>query len=558
MLEIGKIALDRQFFQAVPSDITSMFLALSGGSSAIPKLIATICAKQLTDMLYAQTMYTRGEAMNAQLQQSVCGILSTADPLTVARSEDDLKALSLCTINLTSATSRELKAIIWESQELVVRASNAIRGSKEVHPLSQTLDQHAMLLLIKYLWSVVSPYLDSQAPHSFLVDKVHTEQQSQKFGAMTLNVQTDALTYAQNNLLNLCRMGGTQFTFNRAQELLRSKATNDNLVQPQSIVPFAKQQLPDLLCAMRLRITDGVKTEDFPLIMHEIKEILDLLGLSDAVALNITPQEDVLSEFVRIIQILNERTHSDVALRTITTDGTLSINDYHLFANGTELLDVRSQVFSPGKVYLIDGVNGAGKSTLLRDIAGFSPKPITSRGTLTLPGVPIIFCGGESFNPPATTLFEKLTYRLKPATAVASKDAITARIKQLLELVYQSELADRLDEKGYLDKLGLSDGQKQLVTLIAAILYKESSASPVVLILDEAFKALDTLRTKPAVTKLIKEIFGDGVVLAVDHHAVDRDAKKMAGDFYDIWLQIADHHITEVTGFEHVAVVGDV
>lgn len=83
-------------------------------------------------------------------------------------------------------------------------------------------------------------------------------------------------------------------------------------------------------------------------------------------------------------------------------------------------------------------VRSAGKTTVLRDIAGYSLKSITSTGIIELPNIPIVFCSGSiSINPPATTLFEKITYRLPTEYTSRNKETITTRISELLTTLKQ-------------------------------------------------------------------------------------------------------------------------
>ena len=141
-----------------------------------------------------------------------------------------------------------------------------------------------------------------------------------------------------------------------------------------------------------------------------------------------------------------------------------------------------------GELVALLGPSGSGKTTLLRMIAGLETP---DSGTILLNGddstqssarerqVGFVFQHYALFR--HLTVFENIAFglRLKPKQTRPPEGDIRDRVKQLLELIQLSWLADRYPNQ-------LSGGQRQRVALARTL-----AVEPRVLLLDEPFGALD-------------------------------------------------------------------
>ncbi len=153
------------------------------------------------------------------------------------------------------------------------------------------------------------------------------------------------------------------------------------------------------------------------------------------------------------------------------------------FGEFVALDDISLEVFE-GEFVCFLGPSGCGKTTLLRAIAGLD---IQSAGRITQAGRDI------SVLPPAQrdfgivfqsyALFPNMTVSRNVAYGLESqggaRDAVRARVKDLLELVGMPEQGEKYPSQ-------LSGGQQQRVALARAI-----ATSPGLLLLDEPLSALD-------------------------------------------------------------------
>jgi sulfate transport system ATP-binding protein len=137
-----------------------------------------------------------------------------------------------------------------------------------------------------------------------------------------------------------------------------------------------------------------------------------------------------------------------------------------------------------GSLTALLGPSGSGKSTLLRVIAGLERPDAGSvmisgqDATAIRPqdrGVGFVFQHYAAFK--HMTVWDNIAFGL--AIRKRGKDAIKARVKELLELVHLDGFADRYPAQ-------LSGGQRQRMALARAL-----AVEPKVLLLDEPFGALD-------------------------------------------------------------------
>jgi sulfate transport system ATP-binding protein len=137
-----------------------------------------------------------------------------------------------------------------------------------------------------------------------------------------------------------------------------------------------------------------------------------------------------------------------------------------------------------GSLTALLGPSGSGKSTLLRVIAGLE-RPDSGRvmisgqeATAVRPqdrGVGFVFQHYAAFK--HMTVWKNIAFGL--TIRKRSKEAIKARVQELLELVHLDGFADRYPSQ-------LSGGQRQRMALARAL-----AVEPKVLLLDEPFGALD-------------------------------------------------------------------
>ena len=154
--------------------------------------------------------------------------------------------------------------------------------------------------------------------------------------------------------------------------------------------------------------------------------------------------------------------------------------------------------FHDGELVALLGPSGCGKTTLLRIIAGLEQ---ADSGSVIIRGedasdlhvrernVGFVFQHYALFR--HMTVFENVAFglRVKPRSERPAEAAIRARVKELLDLVQLSHVAERYPTQ-------LSGGQRQRVALARAL-----AVQPKVLLLDEPFGALDAQGAAPLVAR---------------------------------------------------------
>ncbi len=157
------------------------------------------------------------------------------------------------------------------------------------------------------------------------------------------------------------------------------------------------------------------------------------------------------------------------------------------FADGTQALTPINLEIEGGETVVLLGPSGCGKTTLLRIIAGleapdkggkilFNGEDVTDK-TIEHRNVGMVFQSYALF--PNMSVAENVGYGLK--VRKDPKDVIDQRVKEMLEMMQITDLADRRIDQ-------LSGGQRQRVALARAI-----AVRPRILLLDEPLTALDAL-----------------------------------------------------------------
>ncbi|MBD9367775.1 polyamine ABC transporter ATP-binding protein [Xanthomonas sp. XNM01] len=169
-------------------------------------------------------------------------------------------------------------------------------------------------------------------------------------------------------------------------------------------------------------------------------------------------------------------------------------------------LDIRK-----GEIFALLGGSGSGKSTLLRCLAGFETP---TRGRIILDGE--VMNELPPYERPMNMMFQ--SYALFPHMTVEQniafglkqdrmpKDAIRARVAEMLELVQLGRLATRKPHQ-------LSGGQQQRVALARSL-----AKGPKLLLLDEPMGALDKKLRSRMQLELVNIIEGSGVTCVMVTH----------------------------------------
>jgi ABC-2 type transport system ATP-binding protein len=182
---------------------------------------------------------------------------------------------------------------------------------------------------------------------------------------------------------------------------------------------------------------------------------------------------------------------------------------------GLRAVDHISLEVKPGAIFGFLGPNGAGKTTTIRMMAGIL-KPTSGRviiDGIDLSRDPTAVKKRIGFIPDRPFLYEKLTgveflRFIGGLYEMNQKDALSARIKQMLELFDLAYWGDELIES-------YSHGMKQRLVMSAALLHR-----PKVLIIDEPMIGLD-----PRGARLVKDIFreeaGKGTTVFMSTHSLE-------------------------------------
>ena len=191
--------------------------------------------------------------------------------------------------------------------------------------------------------------------------------------------------------------------------------------------------------------------------------------------------------------------------------GYLRIENVRKEFDGFVAVDDVSLDIRKGEIFALLGGSGSGKSTLLRCLAGFE-RP--TRGRIVLDGE--VMTDLPPYERPINMMFQ--SYALFPHMTVEqniafglkqdglSRDAIRARVGEMLELVQLGKLAGRKPHQ-------LSGGQQQRVALARSL-----AKGPKLLLLDEPMGALDKKLRSRMQLELVNIIESSGVTCVMVTH----------------------------------------
>ncbi|KUK78167.1 energy-coupling factor ABC transporter ATP-binding protein [Mesotoga sp. B105.6.4] len=194
----------------------------------------------------------------------------------------------------------------------------------------------------------------------------------------------------------------------------------------------------------------------------------------------------------------------------------LSLEAVTVHADGRKILESFSLDVSKAESVALLGRNGSGKTTLLRTIAGLKR---FSSGEITLDGgIGMVFQNPESALFGAT-VEENLAFPLQ--SLQLDRNRIFERIQQSARKFGLTEILDR-------DILTLSGGQRQLVSIAAALI-----SEPSILLLDEPLSMMDR-QDRESILQTVSEIVGS-----------------------ETSVLFATNRFSEVVGFDRFVIIGN-
>ncbi len=303
----------------------------------------------------------------------------------------------------------------------------------------------------------------------------------------------------------------------------------------ESILEIVRAQVDTILFTMLLPILK-IKSIEEIMTMEQSINILSnridpTIGGRGAFSAMLNSSEDNLHErILKVYKILNSNQYDFGADRLQADSLKLVLNNYALKQRESagsdvykSMLQIDDLEFLSGVTYAISGTIGTGKTTLLSDIGKCLIDFFESSGKIFYPTyqgeeITKIFCGTTPFAPPASTLLERLTYRLPKEHVDSHKQELLHSSLELLKSFGQKEFTnEKLLAIGSDSNTGVSTGQGKLMILIAAILHKQYLNKPVLFVIDETLANLDKATSEKVCSK-IKEIFEDSILISVDHN----------------------------------------
>lgn len=189
--------------------------------------------------------------------------------------------------------------------------------------------------------------------------------------------------------------------------------------------------------------------------------------------------------------------------------------------DGSPILENFTKSIPKGKVTLLQGPSGTGKTSVLRAFADLSP---FAKGKIEGLSKNTYFIPSSPYFPMDKSLLEAIMYpRQERATPQEIK-----KIKGLMnELGFNRRIIDSLEEVKNWYGQDLSDGQKQRIGIICAIMQKPE---PEIVIADEMTSRVDP-KNKAKVEAVLKKYLPKATIIYTDHNP---------SNFYDNRISLAD------------------
>lgn len=529
ILEITKLFVMQKLSSVMPSTKLSIFLAMKGekGLENIAKTALLQVAKQLINLGYSELSGRLSKDVELDIKQKIAKLaLQDGNTPKIMSLDNKINTFAQDVQSTYTIASSGISNLISDflTPLIMPKSDQGISFYKEIiskYP-SLLLLNGVMDNLLPTFFATISDYLRNKMWNQQDKLKYGNEISSQKMGGFTLNIvnTTDNYTYA--NIQEIAKLGGNQFMLSELLKFLADNQGNNPAQGNQFAITVnesLKQLISDIAFALQLPM---LKLTEEQLSTLDYKLELVKKAISDPQLFSLM-QEDPIAKAIETLKVLRSE-YLAGPIRTTGKDCTLTIKNYSLkkASEEKEMIHIDKFVFDRG-IHVITGKNGTGKTTILTDIAGCIAPAFNSSGEIISPvdgnghQMPMIFCGTTAFAPPATTLFDRLCYRLPEQYRTENRDKLLNNVKALYYEFGQDEFNDnKLLTVQNNDKLNLSEGQKNLTILIAAILYKEYLNQPVLLVIDETLRSID-IAALQKVCGYIKKHFKDSIIISVDH-----------------------------------------
>lgn len=562
-LDIAKLIIVQKFFQYLPTGKIAALFATKKESwtNYLIKIGIMKFVKEVIEIIHDKQTSGLKESIKKDIQKQV-GELALKENNTQTVIELGTKVNNLPS-NIESINNKV-------TQEISAKFNNVV--TPFVFPQMQAkdgssdkiLDTNAPLFLLESLINTIftkSTQLVTYLNKFYNKEKKdesdeHSESTTQPMGCFTLTTMLTPAHYTYTNIQEIAKLGGNKFMLNKLMRFIEKESASQagSNSSTERLLNILKSFVEEFLYAGLFK-TQGISQEKLFSIEQDINILKNALGLNSGMV-QLSSQEIKPEEIESTLKKLKEENKSGPQ-RKLNDKMVLSVKDYHLKkkSENKDMIIMEELAFESGKVCAITGKVGTGKTTVLTDIAKCLASAFSSEGEISYPKFAdkeceLIFCGTIPFSPPATTLLERLTYRIPTEYIEPNEVALLDQAVELFVGFGQKGFTkEKLLKKGNDTKLDLSTGQSKLVMLISAILYKQYLNKPVLFVMDETLANLDE-ETTTLICSKIKKVFEDSIVICVDHGA------KNNTDFYDNYVDLAHYVIPDDLGTSEVQLHG--
>lgn len=546
-LQLVKLALMYKFFNALPNGKMAALFAKDSNNPLKYLLLLSLkqAIKTTIDLLFGKVSAKLSSTLSKDIEKSVAKIaLKEGNTQTVMKLGD--KALGLS--HKVSSISSVAKTGISSTLETIALPFITRSPSSDKSSVTVMIESYPGMVLSEMLINTIfsqrnlemvtqklKKYFEGNSPET----DEDSEKASQKLGAFTINTVQNPSTYAFSNIQEIAKLGGNRFMLNKLLTYLDKEKSSSGIQiggSFEEIFKFFKGSIQDMLYLM-LFMHYNIDQQKLFSLESDLNTLTTALGISQNGQSFVDSTLDP-KEIEETLYTLKLGIHYG-PIRSLNTGPSLVIEGYKLEkSSGEPMLSIPRLEFKPGEIYAITGKIGTGKTTLLSDIAKCMMPAFNSGGTISYPRygeeeVPLIFCGTVPFAPPGTTLFQKITYRLPSTYVDTHKSELEESILSLFTEFGQTFSKETLQVKGK-GILEASTGQGKIIMILGAILYKQYLNKPVFLVFDETLANLDEDTTEKVCNK-IKAVFGDSIVVSVDHNA------KHNGQFYSHYIDLSKY-----------------